>query len=365
MIPVEPFLQQESALTRVSPPREKRGLVRLLFADAASALLTVAIAMLALLALPRVLSWGVFRAVWADDGAACRTGGACWAFLSEKMPFILFGIYPPEERWRPIAVILIVLALTLWSMPLRNWTRTTLAAWGVGTVAALVLMGGGVLGLASVPTSDWGGLPITLLLTLLSLAIGFPFAVLLALGRQSRMPVVRWGAIVFIEVVRGLPLLSMLFIASILLPIMLPESVSLDTLLRALAALVFYSAAYLSEVLRGGLQGVARGQEEAARALGLGRWRALRLIVLPQAIRNVIPPLTNTAVVIVKNTSLVLVVGLFDLLSAGRAALADPDWPSPYVETYLFVAFVYFIICFGLSRYTLWLERRFAQGDLR
>lgn len=365
MIPVEAFLRQSPAEERAAPQQARQGILRTLFADAASALLTVGIGVGVLFAVPRLFSWAVVNGVWSGDGAACRGEGACWAFLAEKMPFILFGIYPPEEQWRPILVILLILALTLWSMPLRNWTRGTLIAWGVGIVAALLLMSGGVMGLTPVPTSDWGGLPITLLLTVLSLAIGFPFGVLLALGRRSRLPVLRWGATGFIEIVRGLPLLSMLFIASILLPIMLPESMTIDTLLRALVALIFYSAAYLAEVVRGGLQAVPNGQDEAARALGLGRWRSLRLIVLPQAIRNVIPPLTNTAVVIVKNTSLVLVVGLFDLLSAGRAALADPEWPSPYVETYLFVAFIYFVICFGLSRYTLWLERRLSQGVRR
>jgi general L-amino acid transport system permease protein len=199
----------------------------------------------------------------------------------------------------------------------------------------------------------------------LSLALGFPLAVLLALGRQSRSVTTRITAVAVIEIVRGLPLLSLLFIASILLPLMLPEGMTIDNLLRALVALTLYAAAYLAEVLRGGLQSIPNGQGEAAFALGLGRFDTLRLIVLPQAIGAVIPPLTSTVVVVVKNTSLVLVVGLFDLLSAGRAALVDPDWPAPYGETYLMIAAIYFLICFGISRYTLFLERHMGNGARR
>jgi general L-amino acid transport system permease protein len=332
-----------------------------LFGDVASTLTTVFITFVALAALPRLFAWAVTNGVWRGDGDACRDAGACWAFLRVKMPFILFGIYPEAERWRPLLVVGIFIALTIWSLPRSHWTRATLFAWVAGLVAALLLMSGGTLGLTEVPTSSWGGLPITILLTVLSLALGFPMAVMLALGRRSRLPALRWLSTAFIEIVRGLPLLSMLFVASIMVPLLLPDGVAIDNLFRALVALTFSSAAYLAEVIRGGLQGVPRGQEEAARALGLGWGQAMRLVVLPQAIRNVIPPLTNTVVVIVKNTSLVLVVGLFDLLSAGRVALSDPDWPAPYAETYLMIALLYFAICYGFARYTLHLERTLGQ----
>ncbi len=354
-----------AAATRPPPEVKRRSILATLFGDFVSSALTVVIAIVVLAAVPKILDWAVVRAVWDGDGAACSAGGACWAFLDEKMPLILFGIYPPDERWRPLILTLIVIALTLWSMPMRNWNRTTLAMWVIGIFVSLVLMRGGTLGLSPVPTSDWGGLPITLLLTLLSLAIGFPFAVALSLGRRSELPMIRLMCIGFIEIVRGLPLLSMLFIASVLLPIMLPEGVTIDNLFRALVALTFYSAAYLAEVLRGGLQGVSVGQPEAARSLGLSWVQTIRFVVLPQAIRNVIPPLTNTAVVIIKNTSLVMVVGLFDLLSAGRAALTDPHWPGPYAETFGFVALIYFVICFGMTRYSAFLERKLTQGDAR
>lgn len=346
------------------PPPRSRTIPwwRTLFESVASTFATLFIAAALLMVAPRLVSWAVINGVWSGGAQACSTAAACWTFLQAKYPFILFGIYPPDERWRPIVVVGVVLALVLWTLPRSHWNRVTLALWCVGTVASLLLMEGSWLGLTSVPTSSWGGLPITLLLTILSLGLGFPLAVVLALGRQSPMLVPRFVSIGVIEIVRGMPLLSILFIASIMLPLMLPDGISIDKLMRAIAALTVFSAAYIAEVLRGGLQGIPSGQAEAARALSMSWLQMTRLIILPQAIRKVIPPLTNTAVVIVKNTSLVLVVGLFDLLSAGRAALADPTWPSPYAETFLFIAAIYFVICFGISRYSLHLEGTLTYG---
>ncbi len=196
----------------------------------------------------------------------------------------------------------------------------------------------------------------TLLLAVLSLGVGFPLAVLMALGRRGRLPIVKGVCIFFIEVVRGLPLVGLLFIAAILLPLLLPPTWTVDKLGRTLAALTIYAAAYLAEVIRGGLQGVEDGQIEASEALGVPYWKTVWYIVLPQAIQNVIPPLTNTGVVMVKNTSLVILVGVFDMLSAARSAATDPDWPFPSTEAYLFVAAIYFAICFGISIYSRYLE---------
>ncbi len=358
------FVQQDSHPPLAAPARPRVPVWQGLFGSAGSAIVSLGVVSLILTLLPRFLSWAVVRGVWTGEGGACVAGGACWAFLRAKLPFILFGIYPPAEQWRPIGVIVLYLLLTLWTLPPSHWTRATLGLWIVGTLLALLLMGGGFAGLTPVPTSAWGGLPITVLLTVLSLGLGFPFGVLLALGRRSKMPVARLLSIGLIELVRGLPLITLLFVASILLPIMLPEGVTIDKLLRALTALTVFAAAYLAEVVRGGLQGIPKAQEEAAQALGLTWLQTMWLIVLPQAIRKVIPPLTNTIVVTVKNTSLVLVVGLFDLLSSGRAALTDPAWPSPYAETYFLVALIYFAICFSISRYSFWIERRMAYGGV-
>lgn len=349
-------------------PRDPKATARHRFmGDAVSAAITLAAMALMLAVLRKSIDWAVVRAVWPGaDSEACRAApGACWAFLGEKFRQILFGIYPPGEQWRPAIVCVVVLTLTVLTLPPTNWRRWLLAAWATGLAVSLMLMGGGMLGLATVPTSAWGGLPVTLLLAVCSLGAGLPFGIALALGRRAKMPVPRYLSVAVIEIIRGLPLVSLLFIASILLPLMLPEGLTINSLLRAAVALTVFSAAYLAEVIRGGLQVVSRGQLEASQALGLSWWLMIRLVVLPQALRNVIPPLTNTAIVMIKNTSLVLIVGLFDLLSSARAALTDPSWPTPYVETYLFIAAIYFVICFGLSRYSLWLERRFGQDTKR
>jgi general L-amino acid transport system permease protein len=275
----------------------------------------------------------------------------------------LFGIYPPEQQWRSMLVTLAILGLALWSLSPTHWGRSLTLLWVAGLALCVILMGGGAFGLAPVPTSSWGGLPVTLLLATMSMAMGFPLAIALALGRRSKLPVPRMLSLAAIEIIRGLPLLSLLLVASILVPLFLPNGMTPDKLVRALVALTIFSAAYLAEVIRGGLQGVSDGQMEAAQALGLSWFRTMRHVIIPQAIRKVIPPLTNTIIVMVKNTSLVLVIGLFDLLSAGRAALTDPTWPAPYVETYLFVGFIYFLICFGISRYSMWLESRTSSVD--
>jgi general L-amino acid transport system permease protein len=346
------------------PPGTRRTTLQLLFGDILSAVLTLATLALLLAAGPRLIHWAIVSGVWSGDGAACRQGGACWSFLREKFRQILFGIYPPGEQWRPALVVAIIMVMIVYSLSPSNWRGSTVALWLLSLAGCLILMSGGVAGLTVVPTASWGGLPVTLLLTVLSLGMGFPLAIILALGRRSKLIGISVVCVGIIEIVRGLPLISLLFIASILLPIMLPEGWSIDKLLRALAALTVFSAAYLAEVVRGGLQGVPNGQAEAARALGLSWVSMTRLIVLPQALRKVVPPLTNTIIVMVKNTSLVLIVGIFDLLSSGRAAVADPAWPAPYVETYLFVAAIYFGICFSISRYSRWIEHRLAgEGD--
>lgn len=344
-----------------APQRRGEPALLSIAASTAHLLTTAVIIFFAIRIIPHLFSWAIARGVWSGDGDACRDAGACWAFLRVKMPFILFGIYPEAERWRPIAVVLIIGSITLWSLPRSHWTRATSIGWGGAILVSLVLMAGGVAGLSPVPTSAWGGLPITILLTIFSLALGFPLGVVLALARRSRLPAFRWVATGFIETTRALPLLTLLFVASVMAPLLLPAGVTADNLTRALVAFVLSSSAYIAEVLRGGLQGVPTAQEESARALGLGHWTVMLSIILPQAISKALAPLTSTIVVIIKNSSLVLVVGLFDLLSAGRVSLSDPAWPTPYAETYLVVALIYFVICYGFTRYSMHLERA-AQG---
>lgn len=358
---------ESTAVAFVRPPAVPRSSpLTVLFGDLASATMTIVAGGLLLVAGPKIATWAIFDAVFTTaDPRACQGAGACWAFIADKLRFILFGVYPPEQQWRPLIVIGLVLVGVLMTLSPALWGRRLVLGWGILIAAMLALMWGGFFGLVFVPTHSWGGLPVTLLLAVLSLGLGFPFAVLLALGRRSDKPVMRLLSVCTIEIVRGLPLVGLLFVASILLPLLLPANWTIDKLGRTVAALTVFSAAYLAEVIRGGLQGVPTGQGEAARALGIPYWKTVWHIVLPQAIQKVIPPLTNTAIVMVKNTSLVMIVGVFDMLSAGRSAATDPAWPAPYAETYLFVAAMYFTICYGISRYSLWLERRVREKDYR
>lgn len=350
---------------RKAPPQQRTRLMKMLFGDIVSTLLTLAACAVVLSLIPAA-KWGVTDAVWStSDPDACRSGGACWGFIAAKFRFIIFGLYPPTEQWRPLIVMGLIVAMILVSLSPAVWGRKLIAAWTGAVVVMLALMWGGFAGMPFVSTANWGGLPVTLLLALLSLGLGFPFAVFLALGRRSKLLVPRLLSVALIETVRGLPLVGLLFVASILLPLLLPPDWTIDKLGRTLAALAVFAAAYLAEVIRGGLQAVPNGQIEAAKALGIPYWKAVQHIVLPQALQKVIPPLTNTAIVMVKNTSLVLLVGVFDMLSAGRSAAMDPVWPSPYTEAYLFVGLIYFSICVGISYYARWLEMRVKSKDYR
>ena len=332
---------------------------KLLLGSPLNAALTLVFSALLIVTVPPMLRWLVIDAVWFNpDPNACRTAtGACWSFVYAKSGQLLFGIYPVDERWRPAIVCLLIVALLAWSVRPASWTARLLALWIAAYALIVWLMGGG-FGLVEVPTSSWGGLPVTLILTVVAIGTAFPIGILLALARRSAMPMVRIGAVVLIESVCGLPLLSILFVASIMMPLFLPEALLPDKFVRALVALTIFAAAYLAEVIRGGLQAIPKGQYEAAAALGLPFWRTQYLVILPQAIRVVIPALANTIIVMIKNTSLVLVVGLFDLISSGKAALADPEWPSPAAETFLFIGAIFFTLSFSFARFADFLERR-------
>lgn len=327
--------------------------------SACSLLLLALIAWIGIL----VFDWAVLQAVFRPDAEACRAlaHGACWGVIAEKWRPILFGRYPFEDQWRPaIAVVLLSLATLLSAWP-RAWRWWLLPLWLLSLLLFGLLMRGGAFGLDAVPTSRWGGLPLTIGLAVVGLALAFPLALLLALGRRSSWPLARTLSATYIELVRGVPLISVLFMASFLLPLLWPAGWQPDVLLRVLAGLTMFVAAYLAEIIRGGLQAVPRGQTEVALALGFGRWGVQRNIVLPQALRLVVPALTNSVVGTLKDTSLVTVVGLFELTGAlGLALGGDPTWRPFYLEGYLFIAAVYWLLCFGLSRYSAWLESYLA-----
>jgi general L-amino acid transport system permease protein len=260
-------------------------------------------------------------------------------------------------------VVLLFIALYVVSAMRRFWRKELVLVWAAVLAAVGVLMWGGVLGLEPVSEDAWGGLPITLILATFGLAFAFPLAVLVALGRRAKsLPAVRLLCVLYVELIRGVPLISVLFMASVMFPLFMPEGMNVNKLLRAQIAFILFTGAYLAEVVRGGLQALPKGQAEAADALGLGYWQKTTLIILPQALRLVIPPLVNTFIGSFKDTSLVLIIGLFDLLSTIKVSLNDPAWTGFGVEAYLFAALVYFAFCFAMSRYSRSLELRGLGG---
>jgi general L-amino acid transport system permease protein len=323
------------------------------------------------------LSWAVLHAIWtlpnnaqgAPDTGLCRAimgVGACWAVVPEKWHFILFGFYPYDQQWRPGICCLLFISLYGLSAWRKLWRIELLYIW-VGTLIVTgVLMWGGVLGLPYVAQDQWGGLPITLILATFGLAFAFPLAVLVALGRRSTaLPAVKVLCVVYVELIRGVPLISLLFMASVMFPLFLPPGFNIDKLLRAQIAIILFAAAYLAEVVRSGLQSLPKGQYEAADALGLSYWKKTALIVLPQALRIVIPPLVNTFIGFFKDTSLVLIIGIFDLTTTGLNAILEPAWQGFGNEIYVLLAVIYFCFCFAMSKYSRGLEREFNRSRRR
>jgi general L-amino acid transport system permease protein len=326
-------------------------------------LATLVSALVAGLVLLPLVRWALLDATWSGTAPQCRANaGACWAFIAHKLPVIIFGLYPPGERWRAATATVVLLSLVGATASPRRWRRPLVVAWIAGIIAALWLLRGG-LGLPVVPTGEWGGLPVTILLTVLGLALGFPVAVALAIGRRSRFAVPRALASAVVEGVRGVPLIAVLYVAVLVFPLALPAGVEPEKLPLALGAMALFAAAYLGEAVRSGLQMVPRARTEAALALGLGRWQAMRLVILPEALRIVIPSFVSIAVGFFQDTSLIVIIGLFDLLNTARLAAQDPNWLGFHTEAYVFVGLVYFLSSAGLSRYGLWLERQLAHRD--
>jgi general L-amino acid transport system permease protein len=338
-----------------------------LFSSWLSTAVTLLLGYLVIRAVMGFVDWAFVNAIWSvpvgPNGVAqtqaCRElagRGACWAVVTEKHRFMLFGTYPYEEHWRPALVCVLFVALYVVSAMRRFWSWVLVPIW-VGTLAVIgILMWGGVFGLPYVPQERWGGLPITLILATFGLAFAFPLSILVALGRRSSMPAIRALCVLYVELIRGVPLISLLFMASVMFPLFLPEGMNIDKLLRAQIAMILFAAAYLAEVVRAGLQGLPRGQYEAADALGLTYWQKTGLIILPQALRMVIPPIVNTFIGFFKDTSLVLIIGIFDLLTAAKTAIVEPAWQGFGVEVYVFTGLIYLLFCFAMSKYSARLE---------
>ena len=338
-----------------------------LFGSPASAVGSVLIALLLLASVPGLLRWAVLDAVWRNDYEACRlASGACWGAITEKYRVILFGPYPLDQQWRALSATLALLTLLLLSGLRRFWTRWLVPAWLLLLAGVFTLMYGGLPGLPRVETEHWGGLPLTLLLAALSMAMAFPLALLVALGRSSQLAALRSICSLYVELVRGVPLVSVLFMASFMFPLLMPPGWQPDVLLRVLAGITLFAAAYMAEVIRGGLQALPRGQIEAAASLGLSYWQTQRNIVLPQALALVLPGIVNNFIATFKDTSLVTVVSLYELSGAmGLAFNSDANWRPFKLEGYLFIALVYFVFCFAMSRYSRWIETQLQRSQSR
>ncbi len=332
-----------------------------------NSILTVLALLLIYYAVSSFYGWAVSLAqLTGADPELCKgIDGACWPVITDNLGFFMVGTYPFELRWRPLMALLVVAALAALAVwPRLRRMRIYHLAWLAAPVVVFFIIGGTeTLGLAPVESRLWGGLMLTIILSVVGIVFAFPVGLALALGRQSKLPVIRLLSVGYIELVRGVPLITVLFMSSIMLPLFFPEGFNLDKVLRAQIGIIMFAAAYQAEVVRGGLQGVPNGQSEAAAALGLSYWKTMILIVLPQALKIVIPSMVSSAISLLKDTSLVVIIGLFDLLGVANLVLANPIWLGKMFETYVFVAALYWIMCFSMSRYARSLEIRFSTSD--
>ncbi len=357
------------------PPANTMGLLawvrRNLFSSPLNIALTGLAVYLLWVSVPPLLNWTLFNATWSGDTRAdCQANsGACWVFIRVHFEQFLYGFYPEAQRWRVnSAVLLLILGaapLFIRTAPNPVKVKLGLGLLVVYPMVAFVLFKGGLFGLPEVETSRWGGLLLTLVIAGVGMTAALPLGVLLALGRRSTMPAIQTLCVTFIEFWRGVPLITVLFMSSVMLPLFLPEGMNFDKLLRALIGVTLFQAAYMAEVVRGGLQAIPKGQIEAAAALGLGYWKSMALIVLPQALKLVIPGIVNTFIALFKDTSLVLIIGLFDLMNMVHNATTNPDWLGFSTEGYVFAAAVYWLFCFSMSRYSQNLEKRLHTGHKR
>ncbi len=386
MVDMSSHFVRTQMLAPEAPPSNTTGpgawLRQNLFATPKDAVLTIMGLLVLAWLVPDAVNWLFIKAVWSGaDRTVCATteqlggiqpagwSGACWAFVQSRFTTFIFGRYPIEERWRPIlvGVMLVALLVPLLIPKVPRKGLNALLLFVIFPVVAFYLLLGGVFGLSHVETSNWGGLMVTLILSFVGIAVSLPAGILLALGRRSRMPVIKSLCVIFIEVIRGVPLITVLFMASVMLPLFLPAGVNFDKFLRALVGVSLFAAAYMAEVIRGGLQAIPKGQYEGADSLGLGYWQKMRLIILPQAIKLVIPGIVNTFIGMFKDTSLVMIIGMFDLLGIINQSFSDATWATAVtpVTGLIFAGFIYWLFCFGMSRYSAFMERHLDTGHKR
>ena len=376
-----PVFIQTKAHDALPPPNLARGPIAWvrenLFSSIPNTILTLVVLYLLYIVIPPLANFLFIDAVWTGaDRDACRPEtagrpvGACWAFVGDKINYFIYGSYPVAERWR-VNVWFVLLAIgVVWLLWLKAPRRDLGAVYFFivfPIVSFILLTGASWLGLEPVPTSLWGGVLVTLIVATVGIVFSLPFGILLALGRRSRLPIVRMASIIFIEFVRGVPLITVLIMANTMLPLFLPAEITVDRLARPLIGVALFASAYMAEVVRGGLQAMPKGQYEGAMSLGLNYFQMMVFIILPQALRIVIPGIVNTFIGLFKDTSLVAIVGIFDLIKTIEASRIDPNWSAPTIgyTGYAFAAFFYFLFCFGMSRYSIGVERRLAAGQNR
>ena len=312
---------------------------------------------------PPFIRWAFIDSLWFSTGEACRGAeGACWSVIPANIRFMLFGFFPYELQWRPLVAMVLLVVLLFYSRDRKHWKKSLIYTWLAGLAIMGLLMKGGILGLTPVESTQWGGLPLTLMLSVFGLTAAYPLGVVLALGRQSQMPAVKTLCIIYIEMIRGVPLITLLFMSSIVFPLFLPEGVTVNVILRAQVAIIMFTAAYIAEVVRGGLQGMSKGQYEAAESMGLNYYQTMRLVILPQALKIVIPPTVSQLISALKDTSLVVIIALYDLLKTTQSVLSDPNWMAFSSEAYIFVALIYFLCCYFMSSYSRRLEKELDRG---
>lgn len=368
------FVRTEMAPSRPAPQRTSGPLLWLrqnLFATPGDAIMTLLVLLFLYWLIPQIYNFMIGSAVFSGTVEDCRVEnvGACWIYVQARITFFIYGFYPPSEYWRvnTVFALLAVLLIPL-LIPRVPYKRVNaLLFFVVFPVVAYILLNGGMFGLKEVPTESWGGLMVTLIIALVGIICSLPLGILLAMGRRSKLPIIKWLCVAFIELWRAVPLITVLFMASVMLPLFMPQGMSVDKLLRALVGVTLFTAAYLAEVVRGGFAAVPRGQSEAASALGLGYWKSMGLIILPQALKHSIPGIVNNFISLFKDTSLVSIVGIFDLLNAVQSAASDNTWAAPTraITGYVFAAMVFWVFCFAMSRYSMWVERRLNTGYKR
>ena len=328
-----------------------------LFNGVFNSIATLIVLLVGLKFIPQFIQWAFIDSVWFTSGQQCHEAqGACWSVVTQNIRFNIFGYYPYDHQWRPLLAMIILVGMLVYSRDWKKWNKRLGYIWLFAIFVMGLLMKGGLFGLVSVESTKWSGLPLTLLLSFFGILASYPLGVALALGRQSTMPVIKAFSVVYIELIRGVPLITMLFMSSVMFPLFLPEGVTIDKVLRAQVAIIIFTAAYVAEVVRGGLQAMDRGQYEAAESLGLNYFQMMRLIILPQALKIVIPPTVGVLISAFKDTSLVVIIALYDILNTTKSILNVPEWTGFSTESYIFVAMIYFMFCFSMSQYSRYIE---------